>query len=125
MKQHERITCEQFAKWQAANDPDAQAVGLEGHLAEHGITCPQCMSRFALARGGCMHFTCPQCKFEFCSGCNQRFVMGAQCEVSPNCARLGLHAHHPRNCLFYLRDKEPAELQHLLEVSLSRMFYSL
>ena len=27
---------------------------------------------------------------------------------------MGLHAHHPRNCLFYLRDKDPADLQKLL-----------
>lgn len=42
-------------------------------------------------------------------------MMGAKCSVSPYCAKLGLHAHHPRNCLFYLRDKEPAELQRLLD----------
>ena len=61
-----------------------------------------------------MHFTCTQCKYEFCCGCGRRFVMGAKCGVSPYCAKLGLHAHHPRNCLFYLRDKEPSELQQLL-----------
>lgn len=42
--------------------------------------------------------------------------MGAKCGVSDYCAKLGLHAHHPRNCLFYLRDKEPGELEHLLVV---------
>lgn len=41
-------------------------------------------------------------------------MMGAKCDVSNYCAKLGLHAHHPRNCLFYLRDKEPQELQKLL-----------
>lgn len=41
-------------------------------------------------------------------------MMGAKCGVSEYCNKLGLHAHHPRNCLFYLRDKEPEELQHLL-----------
>lgn len=41
-------------------------------------------------------------------------MMGAKCGVSEYCSKLGLHAHHPRNCLFYLRDKEPEELQHLL-----------
>lgn len=61
-----------------------------------------------------MHFTCTQCKFEFCFGCNKPFMMGAKCDVSPYCAKLGLHAHHPRNCLFYLRDKEPKDLQTLL-----------
>lgn len=62
-----------------------------------------------------MHFTCNQCKYEFCCGCGKAFMMGAKCPVSPYCAKLGLHAHHPRNCLFYLRDKEPAQLQNLLK----------
>ena len=74
-------------------------------------------SRYSLSRGGCMHMTCPHCKHEFCSGCAKPFAMGAKCQVSDYCAKLGLHAHHPRNCLFYLRDKEPQRLQKLLEVS--------
>lgn len=45
--------------------------------------------------------------------------MGAKCGMSEYCAKLGLHSHHPRNCLFYLRDKEPHELQKLLKVLLS------
>lgn len=64
-----------------------------------------------------MHFTCSQCKYEFCYGCNKPFKMGAQCGLSDYCAKLGLHSHHPRNCLFYLRDKEPKELQTLLKVN--------
>lgn len=63
-----------------------------------------------------MHFTCTQCKHEFCYGCGKTFTMGAKCGISAYCAKLGLHAHHPRNCLFYLRDKEPGELQALLKV---------
>lgn len=63
-----------------------------------------------------MHFTCTQCKYEFCYGCNKPFKMGAKCGLSEYCAKLGLHSHHPRNCLFYLRDKEPHELQSLLTV---------
>lgn len=63
-----------------------------------------------------MHFTCTQCKYEFCYGCGKPFTMGARCGLSEYCAKLGLHAHHPRNCLFYLRDKEPHELQTLLQV---------
>lgn len=66
-------------------------------------------------RGGCMHFTCTQCKYEFCYGCAKPFMMGAKCNISPYCAKLGLHAHHPRNCLFYLRDKLPVQLQILLK----------
>lgn len=42
-------------------------------------------------------------------------MMGAKCSISPYCAKLGLHAHHPRNCLFYLRDKLPIQLQILLK----------
>ncbi|XP_076752436.1 linear Ubiquitin E3 ligase [Xylocopa sonorina] len=113
-KQHEGITCEQFAAWKDENDPDNQAAGLAKHLADNGIDCPKCKFRYSLSRGGCMHFTCSQCKYEFCCGCGKAFMMGAKCSVSSYCAKLGLHAHHPRNCLFYLRDKEPAQLQQLL-----------
>ena len=35
--------------------------------------CPSCKMRFSLAKGGCMHFKCPQCGFEFCSGCSQPY----------------------------------------------------
>lgn len=42
--------------------------------------------------------------------------MGAKCGLSDYCAKLGLHSHHPRNCLFYLRDKDPTELQTLLKM---------
>ncbi|XP_071858243.1 linear Ubiquitin E3 ligase [Bombus fervidus] len=113
-KQHEGITCEQFAAWKDENDPDNQAAGLAKHLADNGIDCPKCKFRYSLSRGGCMHFTCSQCKYEFCCGCGKAFMMGAKCTVSQYCAKLGLHAHHPRNCLFYLRDKEPMQLQQLL-----------
>lgn len=64
-----------------------------------------------------MHFKCYQCGFDFCCGCNLPFKMGEKCGRSPNCVRLGLHAHHPRNCLFYLRDKNIEDLQRLLEGS--------
>lgn len=115
-KQHEGLTCDKFAEWRELNDPDQQAEGVAKHLQIHGIDCPKCKFRYALARGGCMHFTCTQCKYEFCYGCGKPFMMGAKCGVSPYCAKLGLHSHHPRNCLFYLRDKEPYDLQKLLKV---------
>ncbi|XP_033231133.1 uncharacterized protein LOC117182184 isoform X3 [Belonocnema kinseyi] len=114
-KQHEGISCMQFAAWKDQNDPDNQAAGLAKHLADNGIDCPKCKFKYSLSRGGCMHFTCSQCKYEFCCGCGNAFVMGAKCGVSAYCSKLGLHAHHPRNCLFYLRDKEPAQLQQLLK----------
>lgn len=36
------------------------------------------------------------------------------CRVSEHCTVRGLHAHHPRDCYFYLRDREPEDLQELL-----------
>ncbi|XP_075531757.1 uncharacterized protein LOC142564583 isoform X1 [Dermacentor variabilis] len=116
-KQHEGISCEQFQQWQQNNDPESQAEGITRYLAENGIDCPNCKFRYALARGGCMHFKCYQCGFDFCCGCNLPFKMGEKCGRSPNCSKLGLHAHHPRNCLFYLRDKNIEDLQRLLEES--------
>ncbi|XP_064112926.1 E3 ubiquitin-protein ligase lubel-like isoform X19 [Macrobrachium nipponense] len=112
---HEGISCEAFAQWKVDNDLEVQAQGVAKHLAENGITCPKCKFTYSLAKGGCMHFTCTQCKYEFCSGCGQPFRQGSKCPVGPYCERLGLHAHHPRNCLFYLRDKEPHQLQNLLK----------
>lgn len=35
------------------------------------------------------------------------------------CSYTGLHAHHPRDCLFYLRDWEPPRLQALLQVPIT------
>ena len=87
------------------------------HLENEGIECPQCHAKFLLAKGGCLHFTCTHCKYEFCSGCGRAFKMGNRCTVGEYCYKLGLHAHHPRNCLFYLRDKEIHDLQTLLYVS--------
>lgn len=69
-----------------------------------------------------MHLTCTQCKYEFCSDCYKPFALGDDCKVSDHCIKLGLHAHHPRNCLFYLRDKEPQQLKQLLAVSEEKNF---
>ncbi|XP_029308663.1 E3 ubiquitin-protein ligase RNF31-like [Cottoperca gobio] len=59
-----------------------------------------------------MHFCCSQCRYQFCSGCNNPFH--TTCAVD-ECSVSGLHAHHPRDCLFYLRDWEPSRLQALLQ----------
>jgi len=61
-----------------------------------------------------MHFTCSQCKHQFCCGCKRPFLIGNKCKQSQRCANLGLHSHHPRNCPYYLRDKDIGLLKHLL-----------
>lgn len=114
--QHEGITCEQFAAWKEANDPEFQAAGLAAHLRMNGIECPNCKYRYDLSKGGCMHFKCAMCPHEFCSGCYNPFVNtdAQNCRVSEQCTVRGLHAHHPRDCYFYLRDQDPENLQKLL-----------
>ncbi|XP_009076944.1 PREDICTED: E3 ubiquitin-protein ligase RNF31, partial [Acanthisitta chloris] len=96
---------------------DPQTGSLEGFLREHGIECPRCGVWFALARGGCLHFQCSQCQHQFCAGCGEEFHPPGTCP-SPECPlKASLHGHHPRNCLFYLRDWEPSRLQELLKAS--------
>lgn len=114
---HEGLTCEQYTAWLEDNDPERSLTAIQQHLRDNGLECPRCHFKYSLSRGGCMHFTCTQCKYEFCNGCGKPFTMGARCGLSEYCAKLGLHAHHPRNCLFYLRDKEPHELQTLLQMN--------
>merc|ERR1719209_1856423 len=82
--QHEGISCADFARWKEENNPDTQAEGVEAHLAKHGISCPSCNFRYTLTKGGCMHFTCTQCKFEFCIGCNRPFKLGTKCGRDPD-----------------------------------------
>ncbi|XP_029978632.1 E3 ubiquitin-protein ligase RNF31-like isoform X2 [Sphaeramia orbicularis] len=113
--QHQDLSCEQFQQWKRENDPEYQRQGLAGYLRDNGITCPHCRFQYALTKGGCMHFTCSQCRYQFCSGCNNPYHKTA-CKT-PQCNYTGLHAHHPRDCLFYLRDWEPARLQALLQKS--------
>ncbi|XP_072234593.1 E3 ubiquitin-protein ligase RNF31-like isoform X1 [Leuresthes tenuis] len=113
--QHQDVSCEDFQKWKRDNDPEYQKQGLAGYLRDNGITCPQCGFQYALTKGGCMHFTCSQCRYQFCSGCNNPYHK-TLCKAAP-CNFNGLHAHHPRDCLFYLRDWEPPRLQMLLQRS--------
>uniref|UniRef100_A0A3Q2U137 Ring finger protein 31 n=1 Tax=Fundulus heteroclitus TaxID=8078 RepID=A0A3Q2U137_FUNHE len=113
--QHQDVSCEQFQLWKRENDPEYQRQGLAGYLRDNGITCPECKFQYALTKGGCMHFTCSQCRHQFCSGCNNPYYK-TECKV-PRCKFSGLHAHHPRDCLFYLRDWDADQLQALLQVS--------
>jgi E3 ubiquitin-protein ligase RNF31 len=115
VEQHIDSSCQDFAEWKRSNDPTFASKFLNEHLQAFGIDCPNCDFHYELSKGGCMHFHCVQCGFDFCGGCQMKFVSGSECKDSTYCARLGLHAHHPRNCLFYLRDKEPEALKTLLE----------
>ncbi|KAK9527334.1 hypothetical protein VZT92_013907 [Zoarces viviparus] len=113
--QHQDLSCEQFQQWKRDNDPEYQRQGLAGFLRDNGITCPSCRFQYALTKGGCMHFSCSQCRYQFCSGCNNPYHKTV-CKTA-QCSYTGLHAHHPRDCLFYLRDWEPPRLQALLQRS--------
>ncbi|XP_066884790.1 E3 ubiquitin-protein ligase RNF31 isoform X7 [Kogia breviceps] len=151
-EQHRGRSCEDFQNWKRTNDPEYQAQGLAMYLQENGIDCPKCKFSYALARGGCMHFHCTQCRHQFCSGCYNAFYAKntLQCLISPtptpltqgflrgqdpnslqlplshlgfrqkcpdpNCrVKKSLHGHHPRDCLFYLRDWTAPRLQKLLQ----------
>ncbi|XP_062994591.1 E3 ubiquitin-protein ligase RNF31 isoform X2 [Elgaria multicarinata webbii] len=113
--QHQGLSCEGFLEWKRTNDPEYQAQGLAVYLQENGIACPKCKFSYALARGGCMHFQCSQCRHHFCSGCYGSFYAPNKCPI-PDCRiRRSLHGHHPRDCLFYLRDWDVVRLQRLLQ----------
>ncbi|CAH2294427.1 E3 ubiquitin- ligase RNF31 isoform X1 [Pelobates cultripes] len=116
-EQHRSLSCEDFQNWKRENDAEYQAQGLAVYLQENGITCPHCKFSYALARGGCMHFICSQCRHQFCSGCYNTFHPKNKCTVRSCTVRMSLHAHHPRDCLFYLRDWEVTRLQRLLQMS--------
>uniref|UniRef100_A0A3B4Y4N1 Si:dkey-181m9.8 n=1 Tax=Seriola lalandi dorsalis TaxID=1841481 RepID=A0A3B4Y4N1_SERLL len=77
--------------------------------------CPNCQFIFSLSKGGCLHFTCSQCQHQFCGGCSQTFTLGAACGFSADCGTKGLHAHHPRDCLYHLRDWSVTRLHLLLQ----------
>ncbi|XP_043945300.1 E3 ubiquitin-protein ligase RNF31-like isoform X2 [Protopterus annectens] len=113
-KQHEGISCEQFKTWKLQNHPEYQANRLARYLSMHGIECPSCGFQFDLSKGGCLHFICSQCQHEFCGGCKRPFKMDSACGFSRECHAKGLHAHHPRNCFYYLRDWDIKRLQQLL-----------
>lgn len=113
--QHEGISCEKFKEWEQLNSPEYQNSRLEQLLSRNKIDCPKCKFRFFLARGGCLHFRCTQCQHEFCGGCSQPFKQGSTCNFSIECAAKGLHAHHPRNCLYHLRDWSVPRLRTLLQ----------
>ncbi|XP_029380235.1 E3 ubiquitin-protein ligase RNF31 isoform X2 [Echeneis naucrates] len=109
--QHQDLTCEQFRIWQEQNQLDRDPV----LLSYNSIECPNCQLIFSVSRGGCLHFTCSQCQHQFCGGCSQTFSLGTACGFSADCGTKGLHAHHPRDCLYHLRDWSVARLHLLLQ----------
>ncbi|KAJ8406891.1 hypothetical protein AAFF_G00291670 [Aldrovandia affinis] len=113
--QHEGLSCEKFRKWQAQNNPEYQTTRLENLLSSNKIDCPKCKFRFYLSKGGCLHFKCTQCQYEFCGGCKRSFRLGSACDFSAECGAKGLHAHHPRDCLYHLRDWSVPRLLQLLQ----------
>ncbi|XP_070700693.1 E3 ubiquitin-protein ligase RNF31 isoform X2 [Pempheris klunzingeri] len=112
--QHQGLTCEQFRVWQQQNQPDQNPTAM---LSSSSIECPNCQCVFSLSRGGCLHFTCSQCQHQFCGGCSQTFSSGPACGFSADCSAKGLHAHHPRDCLYHLRDWSVSRLHLLLQYS--------
>ncbi|XP_022534877.2 uncharacterized protein si:dkey-181m9.8 isoform X1 [Astyanax mexicanus] len=113
--QHEGLSCEKFKEWQQLNSPEYQNSRLELLLSRNKIDCPKCRFRFFLSKGGCLHFKCTQCQHEFCGGCSRPFRNGSACNFSAECGTKGLHAHHPRDCLYHLRDWDVARLCSLLQ----------
>lgn len=93
-KQHFNISCAAYAQWEVDNDPSFAEQQLNKHLKEFGIgkcfcgfssddlmlfpfsECPNCKFRYQLAKGGCMHFRCLQCGYDFCGGCSRPFKLG-------------------------------------------------
>ncbi|XP_067831514.1 uncharacterized protein si:dkey-181m9.8 isoform X2 [Heptranchias perlo] len=115
-QQHEGISCEKFKLWKEQNNPEYQASKLDNYLTKNGIECPNCRVRFDLSRGGCIHFNCTECHYQFCGGCKRPFKFGSACAFLSNCHTKGLHAHHPRDCFYHLRDWSVERLQQLLNM---------
>lgn len=113
--QHEGLSCEKFKHWLQLNNHEFQNERLEVLLSRNKIDCPKCKFRFFLSKGGCLHFKCTQCQYEFCGGCGRPFRMGSACDFSAECSAKGLHAHHPRDCLYHLRDWSAPRLCGLLQ----------
>ena len=109
--QHKGISCEQFAQWKWDSDPEGS---MATYLKCSGIKCPACHAQYEVARGGCIHFKCAKCPNEFCGGCGESMKQGEECRKFRSCITMGLHAHHPRDCLFYLRDLDVDVLQAFL-----------
>ncbi|XP_037040221.1 E3 ubiquitin-protein ligase RNF31-like isoform X2 [Bradysia coprophila] len=88
-----------------------------GNVQMHtNAACPQCKYKYFLERGGCMHITCSQCSYEYCEFCFKKITGKGQFCNFPNCSKgQSLHGHHPRNCMYYVRDMDHKQLERLLK----------
>nr|XP_050047213.1 E3 ubiquitin-protein ligase RNF31-like isoform X1 [Dermacentor andersoni] len=113
-KEHENRSCEDFKKWKSENDPNDPEFQSQDLISKTAILCPNCKMPYFKARGGCAHFTCANCKKEFCECCKTEFWKGQACG-NEACKSLGMHGHHPRNCFFYTRDYSHEDLVKFLK----------
>lgn len=98
-----------------------ESVRIKNTKAMHKLiicisACPDCKAQYCLSKGGCIHFTCSKCKFQFCAGCN---------EEMKQIPEKGLYAHHPRDCFYYLRDLKVEQLKELLKVNFKNCLIKL
>ncbi|KFM74250.1 RING finger protein 31, partial [Stegodyphus mimosarum] len=112
--EHEGVHCERFQQWKDMHTPEPPPAGLVKLLADRGITCPSCGIVYAQACGGCLMYKCSHCSFEFCGFCQRPIKRGKECG-NKICESRGIHAHHPSNCLFYVRDADMSDIQILLQ----------
>ncbi|XP_019851921.1 PREDICTED: E3 ubiquitin-protein ligase RNF31-like [Amphimedon queenslandica] len=119
---HDGILCHQFAQWKAGDDRVGAEAELIAMTAKNGIECPMCKLHFELAKRDCNNWrmSCIRCPTEFCFGCKRMyFKSGYECDrqyCKTGASRpLPQHAHHPRDCLFYLRDYDVVSLKKLLD----------
>ena len=76
LEEHRVLTCEQFKQWLTGGNEWLDEHKLTIHLNEFGINCPRCKYQYELSKGGCLHFKCVHCEYEFCYGCDASFRTG-------------------------------------------------
>lgn len=129
--------------------PNQNGIAADDDLEMYtNATCPQCKYKYFLERGGCMHITCSQvnthwtwsgpflqknnkknfvlnfqCSHEYCEFCFKKITgKGKSCGFL-NCPKgQSLHAHHPRNCMYYVQEMDHQKLEQLLKVFICTQF---
>ncbi|UJR36518.1 hypothetical protein I4U23_029239 [Adineta vaga] len=110
--------CDEYNEWLIDHDPEDEGVRTILYLRDTAIVCPnkECGTICEYEAGGCEHFTCPQCKTDFCRMCSTLFCSpkkGQNCK-NANC-NLGntLHAHCSLNCF---RETRIGEINAILKL---------